>query len=728
MVLSCWICGVVAAQAQDAGVPEGQRPPARVPDFVPEDEGREPRQPAPPPDPHVKVDPKSWLPPPVAAPAPEYSARATATRTSAAATLPVSVSVLDRADVDLHPAHTSDAVLRSLPSAATFRRSSSMVADPSAQGLNLRGLAPSGVSRTLVLRDGVPENDPFGGWVYWRALPHLDIDRIEVVPGGGSALYGSAALGGVVQVFSRPPSQIGLDADFSYGNLDTWELGGRVANEFGPFGVALSGDWLKSDGYQIVAPDQRGAIDGETPSESGNFNGRFSLSLPGLRLWAAMGWFREVQNGGTEYTSAEVTLGRASAGLTWRPGDASQLDLLLYGRRACFEQVRARVSEDRSSEERASQQHVPAGDEGGSLAWTAPEIHGFGRHQLLIGLDARHVSGESTDQLFPAQPMADSVLEKRSGGQQWLLGGFVQDVVQATRELSVQANLRTDVWHNFDGARELERMDGSSRTFDSQARTSVSVNPRLGVVHQTLPWLQLRAAGYRAFRAPTLNELYRSFQVGTILTAANDQLGPEHVLGAEIGANFEPATGIRLRLTGFLNFLQDPISNVTLASALPDGSTRQRQNLGSARVGGLEVDARWLLGPHLRVTFGYTWAHSEVTDAGDMPALVGKQLAQDPEHRATLAGILDLRQFFTTSIQLRVIGPQYEDDLNTLSMHGYVLLDAFLSRTFVGGWEVFAAGENLLSTDYLVGRAGVDTVGAPLTFRFGLRIRAPRFL
>ncbi|MET0283101.1 MAG: Plug domain-containing protein, partial [Polyangiales bacterium] len=96
--------------------------------------------------------------------------------------MPATVTVLRREELDANPALTTDAALRSVPSVMTFRRSTSLTADPSSQGLNLRGVGPSGVSRTLVLVDGVPANDPFAGSIYWRALPRLGLDRIEIVP------------------------------------------------------------------------------------------------------------------------------------------------------------------------------------------------------------------------------------------------------------------------------------------------------------------------------------------------------------------------------------------------------------------------------------------------------------------------------------------------------------------------------------------------------------------
>jgi outer membrane receptor protein involved in Fe transport len=94
--------------------------------------------------------------------------------------VPAAVTVLPRSEIDKSPTLTLDELLRTVPSFATFRRTSSIVSDPTAQGLNLRGVGPSGVSRSLVLLDGVPANDPFGGWFYWRSVPRLGIERIEV--------------------------------------------------------------------------------------------------------------------------------------------------------------------------------------------------------------------------------------------------------------------------------------------------------------------------------------------------------------------------------------------------------------------------------------------------------------------------------------------------------------------------------------------------------------------
>src|ERR671929_131193 len=103
-------------------------------------------------------------------------------------------------------AATLDDALRQVPGFTLFRRTGSRVANPTSQGVSLRGVGASGASRALVLADGIPLNDPFGGWVYWGRVPRASVERIEVLRGGASSLYGSSALGGVVNLITRRPS------------------------------------------------------------------------------------------------------------------------------------------------------------------------------------------------------------------------------------------------------------------------------------------------------------------------------------------------------------------------------------------------------------------------------------------------------------------------------------------------------------------------------------------
>jgi outer membrane receptor protein involved in Fe transport len=257
--------------------------------------------------------------------------------------------------------------------------------------------------------------------------------------------------------------------------------------------------------------------------------------------------------------------------------------------------------------------------------------------------------------------------------------------------------------------------------FPSKKETQLS--PRLGALWQVVESLALRASVNRAFRAPTLGELYRPFTVGTVSTAANPALMAETLVGAEAGGEWSPVAVVRTRATAFWNELHNPITNVTLAQPLPDGSTRQRQNLGKARVQGLEMaldarPARWL-----DLQAGYTLVDSRVLEADKAPGTVGKRLPQDPVHR--IAGLVEARfpPGWTARVQGIAALIQYEDDLNKLPLGTQFRLDAYLARAIGPVVEIYTAVENILDRRDLVGRAGVDTISGPFTVRLGVRLR-----
>lgn len=625
------------------------------------------------------------------------------------------VSVVRHEDLVRSPALTVDALVRLEPSALTFRRSTSLAADPTSQGINLRGLGPSAASRTLVLLDGQPLNDGFGGWVYWRAVPRLGLDRVELALGPGSALWGNSAMGGVVQLISRPIDGPAADADVAYGSFNTSWVAVRGATRFGRLAASLEGELLRSDGYPVVAAYDRGAVDRPASSLHGSLNGRVEWAPePELRLTARASVFAQEQSGGTAFTRAAVAMTQGSLTVDWRPPGRGRLEVALLARSSRFEQLRARVDAERATEVLAAEQRVPVSEQTLSAVWAAPSARLLGTHRVSTGLDFRRVTGTSHEVLVAAARTRDA------GGEQHLAGLFVQDLWSPASWVEISAAARLDVWRSFDGV--TVEQAAITRHPD---RGDVQANPRIGVLVRPASWLSLKASGARAFRAPTLNELYRPFQVGTVLTAANPALAAETVWSAEAGIEVRGPAGLTARATGFWSEWLSPIVNVTLDAPLPSGAVRQRQNLGAARVRGVELAVDFRPTRVLAAKLAYTFTDSAVTRSPAQPGLEGKRLPQDPQHRGLAMLVFDDPRWFTATLQARVLGPQFEDDANLLAMGGYVLLDAALSRRLWWGLEVYVAAENLLDRTYLVGRAGVDTIGAPFTFRAGLRLRQP---
>src|SRR6185503_6882026 len=173
--------------------------------------------------------------------------------------------------------------------------------------------------------------------------------------------------------------------------------------------------------------------------------------------------------------------------------------------------------------------------------------------------------------------------------------------------------------------------------------------------------------------------------------------------------------------SAFWTETRDPVANVTVSVA-PRLITRQRQNLGRARARGLELDADSRFGGRWSLGGGYAFTDGVVASFPPGPELVGKLLPQLPRHQGSLRLRYDGSRF-TFVAQARTAGAQYEDDLNTLRLGSFAVVDLRGGLRVTRRAEAFAAVENLLGERYAVGLTPVATVGPPLLARVGVRLR-----
>lgn len=624
------------------------------------------------------------------------------------------VVVLSREEITATPALTVDDALRQVPGFSLFRRSGSRVANPTAQGASLRGVGPSGASRTLVLADGVPLNDPFGGWVYWSRVPAAALDRLEVVEGGASELYGSAALGGVVQAFSRSETPA-VTVEASGGNESTGALSLFASGRKGDWGARFAGEAFTTDGYVQVAEDERGSVD--TPAGASHLNGvatvdrRFS---PNATAFLRGSVFGESRENGTPLQVNDTDLQELSGGANAPLGGGALAARAWYGTQS-YRQTFTSVAADRESENLTRWQRVPTTSAGGSLVWSRT----FGaRYAFVGGLEGRFVRGRSDETGYVRQ---QATTQASAGGRQVTWALFGEGRVPLGSRTTVTLGARVDRWTESEGfskSTPLTTGTATSTTYDDRDVTAVS--PRATVVFRATSNLRLTAAGYGAFRGPTLNELYRSFRVGDTLTLSNPALTEERLAGGEAGLAYATRDErVRVRLLGFVARLEDPVANVTLRST-PALITRQRQNLGRTRSQGLEVEGDFSLASRLRASLGYAFVDATVTDFPKDTTLVGNDVPQVPRHQATLQLRYDDPRRLSAAVQMRASSRQFEDDQNKLELAGFFTLDARLSRRF-GQTEVFAAAENLTGERYAVGATPILTQGPPILLRGGVR-------
>jgi outer membrane receptor protein involved in Fe transport len=625
--------------------------------------------------------------------------------TTSQADTPASVVVLSRDELRSTPAVVLDDALRQVPGFSLFRRSGSRVANPTTQGAFLRGIGASGASRALILDDGIPINDAFGGWVQWGRVPRAALGRVEVLRGGASDVHGSGALAGVVHLVRQPVERGTLLLDASYGGQETGQVSLLAGGRRGPWAAALAAESFRTDGYVLLDEAQRGPVDVPADSRYTTADLTLERELGGTaRAFVRGSLFDESRNNGTPLQVNSTDLRELRLGADGRAG-AGAFSLRLHAGSQDYDQTFTAVAGDRASETLTRSQHVPSDSAGASGHWT----HTLGpRLAVAGGLSWRRVSGTSEESVFtrPGAPPTRA----DSGGRQRDLGAFLEALASPHPRVTVTAAVRFDGWRN-----EAEGVGAGSG-----ARSEEALSPRLSLLWRANPHAALSAAAYRAFRAPSLNELYRPFRVGNVLTLANDALEAERLGGVEAGLRLTRGAAA-LRATGFWMEAEDTVANVTLSST-PALITRQRANLGRSRSRGLEVDGEWRPRPELRLSAGYLLADAIVLSFPTDPALEGLRVPQVPRHQLTLQARWRAPYRLRASAQARWSAAQYDDDRNQFRLEPFWALDAMVSRPAGRHVELFAAVENLTGERWDVGRTPLRTIGPPRSVRGGLRV------
>ncbi len=642
---------------------------------------------------------------------------------------PASIVVLTRDTLESAAAQTIDDTLRQVAGFTLFRRSSSKTANPTTHGANLRGVSGSGASRAAVLLDGLSLNDAFGGWTYWSRVPAIAVDQIEVLRGGASSLYGSGGLSGAVTLATSRPGdgERFFRIQTSAGTQSTFDGSLFAAISKNKWTFDIAPEFFKTDGYIPVAEDERGTID--TRANSRHYNtiagiGRtFGSSSQNEnvdekstfgRLFFRGNLFSEDRENGTSLTNNATYFRQTSAGGDIKNASAGRFELRTFLQAQVYDQSFSAVSADRSIETLTRLQRVPSQAAGGSLFWTRP----FGKHTIASSIEIRDVRGFSDEIGFFAGQLSTA---SGSGGRERTLAFFANDHWQAGVRVSISFGARFDRWRNFDAhstVRTLATNAVTTTVFPDRGANAVS--PRVSALVYFSEHFSAYGSYSRSFRAPSLNELYRGFRVGNVITQANENLSAERANTFEGGVSYG-FDRFAIRGNAYVTVVDDPILSVTL-STTPALITRQRQNVGETKTRGIEIDAKFSPVPELRLSASYLFADARITTHPADPMLVGNHLPQVARHQANFQLAYRPTSRWSLGIQTRFASGQFEDDLNTLRLRSYFTLDATSAFRITSGVEIFAASENVFNSRYDIGLTPNRTVAAPVFVRVGLRL------
>jgi outer membrane receptor protein involved in Fe transport len=628
------------------------------------------------------------------------------------------------------PSLTVDDALRGAADFSLFRRNDSMTANPTSQGVSLRGLGPSGASRSLVLLDGVPLNDPFGGWVPWSCLPVGSVARAEIVPGGGSTAWGNEALAGVIQLFSVEPAAGQGAASLEIGDFGTRSASLSQAYALGPGVLELGGQDFATDGTVLIAAGGRGPVDTDAASRHLSADARWRGTL-GAGTAAAFTFrsYDEWRDNGTAYQQNELHLGVGSAEVSGSIGADGTWDATGYVQDQASSQTFSSVNAARTAETPASNQFsVPAMALGLAVTTVWRDLCG----QTTLGADTRDVRGETREDFSYS---GGAYTEQRfAGGRQTFAGLFVERNQDLAAGLHATAGIRVDRWEDSDGHLRtvLIASEEPLAVTSYPTRTGTEFSPSAGITWQAEPGLKFHVSGQRAFRVPTLNELYRPFRQGTTLTLANPALSTEHADSGEVGAAWKKGP-LKVTLTGFAARLDDPVANVTLVKGpgtfaqfgtLPAGGVGQeRLNLGRVDTDGVEFGVEGSLTGTVTLDLSVIAEHAEVESAPVAPTLVGNTPPEVPSWNASVGFTWRPSRRLFLSVRLRRTGSQYDDDQNLLPLEAATVVDASLVFGVTRRVDLFLSAENLgnATVETAHSAAGVFSVAPPRIASAGVR-------
>jgi iron complex outermembrane receptor protein len=678
----------------------------------------------------------------------------------AAADAPSSTSVVKAEDMEKRNVQTVDQAVNLLP--GVFGRRGKGPADTLAS-ITLRGIP--GQSRTLVLLDGVPLNDGYTGGVQLGGLRPQEIQRLEVVRGPMSSLYGSSGMGGVVNLITEMPERRALQVNMGYGSAwtreeapaATWKLQGSYGDLlFEKLHLYAGFGYEATDGFPanlaVSSSAPAAPIAGAIRTTDVTGKARYIVGDTGENRWHDYSGSIRLQYDFDPSSNVRLSYRRSGYDYAYGPphsylrdgsgapvfsygstspsvflsGDGSKtLDAFALSAETLLGEAKAKLNLGLSrhgsnwyvSPTAGATGATPSGGPGKlsstpdtslfvDLQLSQPVLE---RHLITAGVSLRRDSADSKETNLSDWRDEGSTgdVTYQAGGRSVAVGVFVQGEVALLDELTAYVGLRDDYWRTSGGYAIQAGAGGFAN--DYAVRSKSALSPKASLVWRPADGTVLRGEVGRAFRAPTIYELYRTWSSTTgqktTVYQSNPDLSPETVVSWSLGGEQALWPDAKLAAAFFDNDLRDMVYTVTLTDSATAG-TKRASNVGSARSYGVELQADQTIRDVGRIFASYTYTTSAITRYDANTALVGKQLTQLPKHMAA-GGAEGRWGALSGSVTVRYLAKRFgsDDDGDTVSgVYGsydaYLLTDLLIAYRPRPWATVSLAIDNLFNRNY----------------------------
>ena len=578
------------------------------------------------------------------------------------AEVPASVEVVVPEQLKELSGTTLDEKLASLVPGLSTTRSAGDITNRTA-ALTLRGLGSAtqggrSQGRTLILLDGVPLNNSATGGVNWNDLTVEDIDRVEVFKGPSSSLYGSNALGGTINVITKP-AKGGSSLETSYGTYNTFDTTAKAGVKAGALSLQLFGKHLESDGYVQAISSDRDQYTKRSYLNENSFGAKAAFDFKELgAVRADYSRCDGVTGMGTNYHGTAKGEYRQSvtslARLSWAGGRGDlNWALSVFGQRTAQTRAEA-TSASRTDIDVDRRDH-------GLQSSVSKEIAGV---SVVLGFDWKHGGVDGYDDYNTGKYARDT-------GETDSYAPFLQLGKKLFSDrLNLVAGLRYDTVRFHDGFSENTKNTALS-VGKTGEHTWHSLTPKISAGYEYSGAVSQYVSYARGFRAGELEDMVLTLIAGTWYQKPNPDLGPEKAGTAETGFKLNPAAGLYLDPAVYFTAAEDFIYRIATGVSAGGKAEKIYTNVAEVEIYGLELPVKYVSG-EFAVSAAYAQSHSKITSAPGL-TIKGRQLTYAPRHIYS-AGLSWKHGGTSVFTNWTHKGRQFTEDDNTAASAGYSVM------------------------------------------------------
>jgi iron complex outermembrane receptor protein len=627
--------------------------------------------------------------------------------------IPASIDVIAKEEIENYPSTNIDNLLQSV-SNVYVNRSWGIFSKNSS--VTMRGM--DGTNRVLVLYNGIPLNKTSGGGINWYMIQPETVEKIEVLKGSNSALYGNNAMSGIINIISEIPKEK-FKGNFKllYGGYQTFGSsihlsGNQVRNNRGWYWYA-NGFWRKGDGYIMVPKETRDSNDSKLGINEFSSDAQLGYQFnEKTKLTVNYNFYTDNRSDGIKIYEKEGGFQKSFSNLGMLNFSTIMHNGILFNAKAFYHYDYFWQHTEKLNETGDTYKMYDTDQYSNDMGLWLNVTRNLGKiNKLTLGADFKHGNMDAED-IY--RTSTDNV--KRKGNISFA-AAFLQDEIAIGNKWNIVAALRYDYAGFNSGSIVVDNPSyntGFLRSFaeDYPSNHWMSLSPKISAKYNFSNKVDMYISASKGFMPATLDDMCSSRKITKGFKEANPQLKPEYVFTYEIGNTYKPTSNLMFESSIYFSEGKDFQYFVATGEIVDNTSiVLKRENIGKVNIAGFEISAKYQWFKNTLLKCNYTYNHSEIVEFNALNEtgvnLKGKHIAEIPAHQVFI-GLFNRNKWINSSIIFNYVGEQWVDEQNSATISDHFTIDLRLYREWNKRFTVSLDLQNLLDDEFIDKKGGLS--------------------